>query len=71
MTRNLVRKTVVGVVGGATVATGTALLVLPGPGLVLIAGGLAILSREFPAAGRLMERARDAALRRVRERNEG
>jgi hypothetical protein len=66
MKRNLGRKTVVGVVGGATVATGTALLVLPGPGLVVIAGGLAILSREFPAAGRLMDGARDAALRRIR-----
>lgn len=64
--QDLVRKTAVGVVGGATVATGVALLVLPGPGLLVIAGGLAVLSKEFPSAGRLMERAKTAALRRGR-----
>jgi len=66
MKSTLLRKAAVGTAGGATVATGVALLVLPGPGTLLIVGGLAILSREFPAAGRLMERAKAAALRRVR-----
>jgi hypothetical protein len=66
MKRDLVRKTAVGAVGGATVATGVVLLVLPGPGLVVIAGGLAILGREFPIARKLLDRAQDEARKRVR-----
>jgi hypothetical protein len=63
--RDLVRKAVVGTAGTATVATGVALLFLPGPGTVIIIGGLALLRREFPAVGRLLERARDRARRRT------
>jgi hypothetical protein len=54
--RNLSRKVVVGAAGTATVALGIVLVPLPGPGTVLILGGLAILRREFPAAGRLLDR---------------
>ena len=66
MKRNLARKAVVGTVGGATVATGLALLVLPGPGLVVIAGGLALLGKEFPAARKLLDRGQDAAKKRLK-----
>ena len=66
MRRNLVRKAVVGTVGGATVATGMALLVLPGPGLVVIAGGLALLGKEFPAARKLLDRGQEAAKKRLK-----
>ena len=61
MNRDLSRKALVGAAGTATVATGVVLLVLPGPGMLLIAGGLALLGREFPAAGRILERVRAAA----------
>jgi hypothetical protein len=50
------RKLVTGVVGTTTVALGVVLLPLPGPGTLLILGGLSILKREFPAAGRLLQK---------------
>ena len=42
----------VALVGVALVAVGVALLVLPGPGALLIFAGLAVLSTEFAAARR-------------------
>lgn len=41
------RRVAVGVVGGALVVVGVALCVLPGPGLLLIIAGLAVLATEF------------------------
>ena len=38
------------------VGLGVLLLPLPGPGTAIIAAGLAILGREFPAARRLLDR---------------
>lgn len=40
--------------GMALVALGVAMLVLPGPGLVAIAGGLVLLRNDVPAAQRLL-----------------
>ncbi len=37
---------------------GVALLVLPGPGLVLLAAGLALLAQDVPFARRLLDRVR-------------
>jgi hypothetical protein len=43
------------VVGGwGLLAVGAALLVLPGPGLLVLAGGLALLATEYPWAARLL-----------------
>jgi len=39
-----------------TIAAGTALLVLPGPGIVLILAGLGLLAVDYPAAARLRDR---------------
>ncbi|MCI0544726.1 MAG: PGPGW domain-containing protein [Actinobacteria bacterium] len=44
------------VAGSTLVLTGTAMLVLPGPGLVTLAAGLALLSKDVPAASRLKDR---------------
>jgi tellurite resistance protein TerC len=44
------------VVGFTVLALGVALLVLPGPGILIIAVGLAILSAEFVWARRLLDR---------------
>ncbi len=66
MTRNLARKVAVGTAGTATVATGVALLVLPGPGTLLIVGGLALLGKEFPVARRALDRAKEVARSRLR-----
>jgi len=44
----VLRKVVVAVIGFILIAIGTALLVLPGPGIVVILAGIAVLSLEFP-----------------------
>jgi uncharacterized protein (TIGR02611 family) len=60
--------------GGALLLGGIAMLVLPGPGLLVIIAGLAVLAREFVWAERALERAKarakdgTAALRRVARR---
>lgn len=54
----LVRKTAVAVVGGTLTAAGVVMLVTPGPGILAIAGGLGVLSSEFPAARRTLNRLR-------------
>jgi len=49
------------------VALGMALLVLPGPGWLVIAAGLALLSQDVPFAARLLHRVR----RRLPEGEDG
>ena len=49
-TNRTVRRVVVGIVGGSVVLAGLALLVLPGPGVVVILLGLGFLSLEFAIA---------------------
>ena len=49
------------VVGVAVVAAGVAMLVLPGPGLLVIVGGLAILATEFAWAEAMLDRAKEQA----------
>jgi uncharacterized protein (TIGR02611 family) len=46
----------VALVGGAVVVAGVAMLVLPGPGILAIAAGLALLALEFEAARDLRDR---------------
>ena len=43
--------------GSTLIMAGTAMLVLPGPGLVTIAVGLNVLSKDIPLAGRLKDKA--------------
>ncbi|MBI2285604.1 hypothetical protein HYU82_02165 [Candidatus Saccharibacteria bacterium] len=50
------RKIAIAAIGFPVVAAGIALLVLPGPGLLVIAAGLAILSLEFEFADRHLKR---------------
>lgn len=50
------KKLIIGVIGLTVVAIGVLLLVLPGPGLLVIAGGISILALEFAWARRLMRR---------------
>lgn len=61
----------VAAVGFAVVGAGIVMLVTPGPGLVVIIAGLAILSTQFTWAARALDRAqaraaqaKDIALRR-------
>lgn len=52
--------------GAALLGVGTALLVLPGPGIPLIIAGVALLTRESPWAARLLERGKATWRRRAR-----
>jgi tellurite resistance protein TerC len=47
------------VVGGTLLVIGVAMIVLPGPALVVIPAGLAVLATEFVWARRLLVRVRD------------
>ncbi|WP_205712217.1 PGPGW domain-containing protein [Euzebya rosea] len=53
------RRVAVTVVGGVVLAAGLVMLVTPGPGLLGIVAGLAILAREYTWAGRAYRWARD------------
>jgi uncharacterized protein (TIGR02611 family) len=57
-TLDVVYRVAVGVVGGAIVLGGLALIPLPGPGWLIVFGGLALLATEFAWAGRLLDFAR-------------
>lgn len=52
------RKIVVGVSGGSVLAVGIVAIPYPGPGWLIVFAGLAILSKEFPWAARLLKYAR-------------
>jgi hypothetical protein len=54
------KKIVVAVLGSTVLLVGVALLVLPGPGLLIIAAGLAILASEFIWARHALRKARGA-----------
>ena len=53
------RKIVIGALGGSVVLVGVAMLVLPGPAIVVIPAGLAILGAEFAWARHLLRVARE------------
>ncbi|MBK8479727.1 MAG: TerC/Alx family metal homeostasis membrane protein [Proteobacteria bacterium] len=53
------RRVVVAVMGGTVILTGVAMLVLPGPGMVVILVGLSLLATEFVWARRLLRKAEE------------
>jgi len=55
------KRIVVLAVGLALVAAGVAMLVLPGPGIVVIIAGLAVLATEFAWAETMLDRAKEKA----------
>lgn len=52
------KKCLIALIGGTVVLIGVAMLVLPGPGTLVIAGGLAILATEFFWARRALRNAK-------------
>ncbi len=54
--RPRVRKLIVGVIGSTVVLFGLALVILPGPAVVVVPLGLALLATEFAWARRLIRR---------------
>ena len=57
------RRVAVSLVGAALVAAGLAMLVLPGPGLLVIVAGFAVLGTEYAWAAAALERTRRTATR--------
>lgn len=51
-----VRRAIVLVIGSSVIAIGVAMIVLPGPAIIVIPAGLAILATEFLWARRLLRK---------------
>jgi hypothetical protein len=62
-----VRRVLFAVAGGLLTVIGVILLVLPGPGLLLVLAGLLVLAAEFPAVRRYVAPVRERALRTARD----
>ncbi|MFS8084027.1 MAG: PGPGW domain-containing protein [Acidobacteriota bacterium] len=58
------RRAVVAVIGFSVLLIGVAMVVLPGPAIVVIPLGLAILATEFVWARRLLDKARSTIARK-------
>ena len=58
-----VKRATKAVAGAVVLLVGIALLVLPGPGLLLVLAGLLILASEFPALERYVDPVRDRAMK--------
>ncbi len=63
LTWNHARQLVILVIGVTILMVGVALLVLPGPAMVVIPLGLAVLGTEFVWAKRLLRRVKNGAVR--------
>src|SRR3712207_5566074 len=63
----LFRSVVVAVLGGLLTLAGIGLLVLPGPGFVLVAAGLAVLATRFSWAKKPLDYAKDKAEQGIEE----
>ena len=63
----MVRRILILLIGSTVVIFGVLLLVLPGPGILVIIVGLAILATEFAWAEALLRAARERASRVVRK----
>jgi Putative transmembrane protein (PGPGW) len=66
-TRNAVKHTAMAIGGAVVLLIGIALLVLPGPGLLLVLAGLIMLSSAFPALERYVDPVRDRAIKAAEE----
>jgi hypothetical protein len=57
------KRATIAVLGGVVLLIGIALLVLPGPGLLLVLAGLLILASEFPALDRYVDPVQERAMK--------
>ena len=68
--RPRLRKTIVAVIGGTIVLFGILLIVLPGPAVIVVPLGLAVLATEFAWARAVLKRGGDL-WSKVRSRKKG
>ena len=61
------KKCFIALIGGTVLLLGAIMLVLPGPGVLVIAGGLAILATEFLWAKRALQNAKGAVAKARRK----
>lgn len=64
------RRAVIFVIGASVVLLGAVMLVTPGPAILVIPAGLAILATEFLWARRLLQRLKDKLPRRAPARED-
>lgn len=57
------RRIVIAVAGGTLMLIGVALLVLPGPGVLVVAAGFSVLATEFVWARQFLRKARETVTR--------
>ncbi|MEV5869063.1 PGPGW domain-containing protein [Streptomyces tendae] len=62
-----IRRTALGALGALLLLIGVALLVLPGPGLLLVFAGVVLLARAVPALDRFVAPVRVRAMRAAEE----
>jgi hypothetical protein len=60
---NHVKRWAIAIAGGLVFLIGVALLVLPGPGLLLVLAGLLMLASEFPALERYVDPVQERAMK--------
>jgi uncharacterized protein (TIGR02611 family) len=60
---SMVKRFAVTIVGAALLALGAAMMVLPGPGILVIVAGLAVLATEYVWAQRALDTVKDRAKR--------
>jgi len=65
------KRIAVSIVGAALVAAGLAMLVLPGPGILVVALGFAVLGTEYAWAAAALERTKGVAQRAGRVARDG
>ncbi|MFJ9784643.1 PGPGW domain-containing protein [Amycolatopsis sp. NPDC101161] len=61
------KRVLITVAGAVLLVVGVLLLVLPGPGLLLVLAGLLVLASEFPALERYVDPVRDRAMKAAEE----
>ena len=66
MNKRTIKRFLIGAAGGVVLAVGLAMVVLPGPAIIVIPLGLAILATEFAWAKRWLEKVKLMALKAKR-----
>jgi tellurite resistance protein TerC len=66
MNKRTIKRFLIGAAGGVVLAVGLAMVVLPGPAIIVIPLGLAILAVEFAWAKRWLEKVKLMALKAKR-----